>query len=142
MLLAFVEPPFKQISYTKSFHFLKQILREKNKNLQVKIQVKLQIATHDHHGNPVDIMSRILETNEADSLRARVIRHTYEHFDEYRHVTNADLPNHKHYDSIEEDGGNGEPDRDGWGNRNHCYCQMPPEVRRSVRGHVEDRVWR
>ncbi|KAI0225647.1 hypothetical protein LSAT2_023576, partial [Lamellibrachia satsuma] len=50
-------------------------------------------------------MFRIVETNEADSLRAKV-RHMCEHFDGYRHIdkhaAKADLPEHKHYGSIEE----------------------------------------
>ena len=76
------------------------------RSVVISLDVKLQTATRDHHGNPVDITSRILETNEADTLRARVIRHMYEHFDDYRnideHVANADLPNNKHYGSIED----------------------------------------
>ena len=51
-------------------------------------------------------MSRIVETNEADSLRAKVVSHMCEHFNEYshldRHIVNADVPNNKRYNSMEE----------------------------------------
>ena len=71
------------------------------RSVVISLDIKLQTATHDHHGNPVDIMSRILETNEADTLRARVIRHMYEHFDDYRNI-DEHVANNKHYGSIED----------------------------------------
>ena len=76
------------------------------RSVVISLDVTLQTATRDHYGNLTHIMSRIVETNEADSLRAKVVRYMCEHFDDYRHIdkhaANADLPEHKHYGSIEE----------------------------------------
>ena len=36
------------------------------RSVVISLDVKLQTATRDHHGNPVDIMYRILETNELE----------------------------------------------------------------------------
>ena len=71
------------------------------RSVVISLDVTLQTANCDHYGNLTHIVSRIVETNEA-----KVVRHMCEHFDDYRdidkHAANADLPEHKHYGSIEE----------------------------------------
>ena len=72
----------------------------------ISLNAKLQHVPREDNGIATHIMSRIAETNEADSLRANVIRHMCEHFDAFsgidEYAINADLPGHIHYASIEE----------------------------------------
>ena len=71
------------------------------RSVVVSLDEALQTAVRDPLGNLTKPMSRIVETNEADSLRAKVVSHMCEHFNEYshidRHIVNADVPNNKRY---------------------------------------------
>ena len=76
------------------------------RSLAIGVNKNLQLCKRDAHGLPTDVMLKVYEVAQSDSIRSAMIQEMCCNFKEYENLDhtsiNADLPPHVRYNSIED----------------------------------------